>query len=828
MGPAALAWLMHPRNASQVLVQDLGYALRRLAKAPGFTAVALVTLALGIGANTALFSVVHGVLLRPLPFREPERLYWLWTRHTSTDRYPFQLPEFCDYRDQSRTLEALAGFANWSPNLTDAGPAERLPGLRVSANFFETLGAQAALGRALRAQDDVPGHEKVVVLSHGLWQRRFGGDPAILGRRLTLNGEPFDVVGVLGRDFLFPVRDIDLAVPLAPDLDPWRQDRQSTNFIRAIGRARAGFTRAQVGADLNGIAQRLKQEFPQSYARKNGVAAIPYREELTRNFSQALWLLLGAVGLLLLIACANLANLMLVRATERRREMAIRQALGAGQGHLVRLLLIESALLAGGGAALGMLLARLAVPALVAMSPAAMPRAHDIAVDLPVFLFTLGAAVLSGVVFGLGPATRATRVDPNQELKSESRGGVGSTDRGRARRSIVAAQVALMMVLLIGAGLLLKSFREVLRVEPGFDRGVLTVRLSLPRKDYSQLARVSQFYRQLEARVAALPGVTSVAGASNVPLNGALASADYKAADRPPVSEEQLPTAQYRMVTPTFFRTLGIPLIAGRSFNDDDREGGALVAVISQALARESFPDRDPLGQHLLVNDTPDGFRSMEIVGVVGDVKHASLESDPQPHLYVPYHQVHRELLVWLTLNQFLVVQSAAAPLALADGIRRELAAVDPNVASADIRTSGYYADGAAAPRRFSLMLLAIFAGLALLMAAVGIYGVVSYTVAQRTRETGVRLALGARARDVMGLVLGEGLKTTAVGIAVGLAVALAASRAMGSQLYGVRSTDPATYATVAGLLVSVTLAACLWPAWRAARVDPTVALRRD
>jgi putative ABC transport system permease protein len=810
------------------LGQDVRYAIRRLARSPGFTVVALVTLALGIGANTALFSVVDAVLLKPLPFSDPERLYWIWSRHTSTDRYPFQLPEFCDYRDQNRTLDALAGFANWSANLRDEGAAERRTGLRVSGAFFEMLGARAALGRALRPEDDVPGNEKVVVLSHGLWQRRFGGDPGVVGRSLTLNGEAYSVVGVLERGFVFPLQNVELAVPLAPDKDPWRHNRDSTNFVRALGRARPGVTRAQVADDFNAIADRLLKEFPKSYARKQGVMAIPYREELTRNFSQALWMLLAAVGLLLLIACANLANLMLVRATERRSEMAIRQALGARPSDLARQLLIEGVLLALGGAALGVLLAGAAVPALVAMSPAAMPRAQEAHISVPVLLFTLGAAVLAALAFALLPALRGSRVEAGHDLKAEGRGATGAMGGSRVRGLIVAGQVALMMVLLTGAGLLFKSFREVMRVDAGFDTRVLAVRMSLPRKDYADVAKVSRFYETLEARVSTLPGVLSVAAVNQVPLNGAIASADYKVADRAPVSEDKLPTAQYRMVTPGYFKTMGIPIVAGRGFVEDDREGGALVAVISQALARQSFEGRDPVGESLLVSDTPDGFRAMRIVGVVGDVKHASLESDAQPHLYVPYHQTHRELLVWLAQNQFLVLRTAGTPEALGEAVRRELQAVDPNVASADIRSTGSYVDAAAAARRFSLVLLAIFAGLALTLAAVGIYGVVAYSVAQRTRETGVRMALGARMPDILTLVVGEGLRHTLVGIGVGLGAAFAASRGLQSLLYGVGATDPLTYGGVILLLVAVTLCASSLPAWRAARVDPLQALRQD
>jgi predicted permease len=812
----------------ETLRRDVRYAARRLARTPGFTAVALITLALGIGANTAIFSVVHGVLLRPLPFKDPDRLFWVHSRHTSTDRYSYQLPEFCDYRDQNKTMEALAAWGGWSASLAGEGPAERLAGVRVTANMFEMLGVRAEVGRTLRAADDTPGQEKVVVMSYGLWQRRFGGDPAVVGRSLSLGGEPFTVVGVLDRDYLFPTRTAEVAVPLAPDRDPWRNNRKSTNFLRVIGRARAGVTAAQITADFDEIGRRLQAEYAGLYAGKRGVLVVPYAAELTRNFSQALWVLLGAVALLLLIACANLANLMLVRATERRRETAIRQALGASRWHLVRQLLVESALLALGGAVLGTLLARWGVPGLVALSPEALPRARDIHVSVPVLLFTLTAAVLAGIAFGLVPATRAARVDPSADLKSEGRGTAGTSDRSRTRGLIVASQIALMVILLTGTGLLLKSFRAVMHVEAGFDPGVLTMRLSLPRKDYGELARVSQFYRQLEARVAALPGVVSVAAISQVPLNGSLATAEYQVADRPALSEKDLPTALFRMATPAYFATMGIPIVAGRAFTDLDGERGAPVAVVSRSLARQAFPDRNPVGQHVLVRDTPAGFRPLEVVGVAGDVRHASLEADPEPHLYIAYHQTPKDVLVWLTLNQFLVVRTSGPPLAQAEAVRRQLQATDSTVASADIRTAGDYLETASAPRRFSLELLGGFAIVALVMAAIGIYGVVAYTVAQRTREIGVRRALGARGRSIVGLVVGEGLRPTMAGLVAGLAGALAATGAARGLLFGVGATDPATYAAVVALLLLVTVLACLLPAWRATRVDPQVALRGD
>jgi predicted permease len=824
--PAALAWRRTEAPMTELL-QDVKYAARRLSRTPGFTLLALATLALGIGANAALFSVVDAVLLRPLPFSRPEGLVAIWSRHTSTDRYPFSLPEFCDYRDRNQSLQAVAGLAGWTGSLVGEETTERLSGMRVSGNLFEMLGVSAALGRALRPSDDDPGSEKVVVLSHGLWQRRFGSDPGIAGRPLILNGEAYVVVGVLPREFLFPVPDIDLAIPLSPEQDPLRHNRGSTNFLRILARVREGSTPAAVTTDLEEIGRGLQEEFPGTYARKKGVLVTPYREELTRSFSRTLGILMAAVALLLLVACANLANLMLVRATGRRTEMATRQALGARPARLARELLVESALLSVAGAVLGVGLASWAVPALVAASPTAMPRSQAIALNGSVLAFTAIVAVAAGLGFGLAPAWRALRFAPKGDLQS-SRGGTGTRGESRARGVIVGAQVAAMVVLLSGASLLYQSFHAVTRIEPGFDTEVLTVRLSLPRKDYADNRKISLFYQELEARLRELPGVESVAAANQIPLNGAIASADYKVADGPPVKEDELPTALYRMVTPHYFRTLRIPLVAGRGFDDRDRLGQPAVGIVSESLARQSFPGRDPVGRQLLVKDTPEGFRSIEIVGVTGDVRHGSLEAPPEPHLYVSYHQVPPSLLGFLAQTQFVVARAEGDALSLGEEVKRAVHALDPNVASAGARLSGSYLEAASAARRFSVVLIGAFAGIALVLAAVGIYAVVSYTVAQRTRETGLRLALGAGAPDILTLVLGEGLKRSAWGLVAGLVAAVAAARGFQSLLFGVEASDLATYAGVALLLLAVTVGASIVPAWWAARLDPVRALRQD
>lgn len=810
---------------------DVKAALRRARRTPGFSGVAALTVALAIGANAALFSVVYAVLLRPLPYGDPDRLLLVWTRHPSTDRYPFQLAEFCDYRDQATTIRSIAGYANWSPNLLSDQPAERLLGLRVTGNLFETLDVKAALGRTFTADDDRPGNQKVAVISHGTWQRRFGADAGVVGRSINLNGEPFTVVGVMGPEFIYPLRDIEIAVPLAPEADPWRQNRNTSHFIRAVARPKDGVTRAQVEAEFAGISDRLRGQYPDSYARKIGVTVTGAIEGLTTDFRATLWTLSAAVVVVLLIACSNLANLMLARALERRRELAVRRILGASGGSLVRQLTIDAAIVSGAGLALGLAIATWGVPGLVALSPTAMPRAREIQMSAPVAAFSAALAILSTVLFGLLPALRARRLDPVEDLRSGGRAGTGVA-AGRVRRFLVVGQVALLAVLLVGAGLLMRSFEGVLRVAPGFDRGLLTMRLSLPRAAYPTTPRVSEFYRALELKVTALPGVKGVAAVNQFSLNGSIATADYKPADRPPADATKLPTAVYRMVTPAYFATMGIPLVSGRTFADTDGDGMPQVAIVSRSLARKSFESADPVGRQILVQDNAGGFRPLEIVGVASDVRHGGLEIEPEPHLYVPYHQTNASLLGFLTQNQFLVVRveggGASLAMSLADDVRRALRGVDPSVASSDVKPSDAYLDGAFAARRFALTLFGLFAGLALAMALLGLYGVVSRTVAERARETGVRIALGSSVGGIVRDVLVDASRLAILGASIGLVAAGLLARMVSNQLYGVTPADPATYATVLLALALTTLVASALPAVRAARVDPARALRQD
>ncbi|MGH9938115.1 MAG: ABC transporter permease, partial [Blastocatellia bacterium] len=767
-----------------MLLQDLRYAARMLLRKPGFTAVAVLALALGIGGNTAIFSLVNSILLRQLPFRQPEQLVWVSSRRSDSGKRPFNLPDFVDYRDQNQSLAGIAAFANWSANLTDRGDPERLQGLRISANAFRLLGVEAVLGRALAPEDDTPGQQRVVVLSYGLWQRRFGADPQLLGQTLTLNGAGYTVVGVLPPRFFFPYREAELAVPLAPDADPWRGVRNSTNFLRALARLKPGVTREQAEADLTSVAQRLRSQYPVHNRRKLGVTLSPLHEEVVGDFRLALWVLLGAVGVVLLITCVNLANLALAQAAGRRREMAIRTALGATRRRLIQQLVTESMLLALLGGASGLLLAYYGIDLLLALSPAALPRVAEVGVDFRVLGFTLALSLLAGGIFGLAPVWQATRVNLNEELKESGRSSTGGARQSHARGLLVITEIALSLVLLAGAGLLVKSFLRLQAVSPGFEaENALAVRLSLPKAHYSDRAAVIAFYEKLRPRLESLPGVETVGVVSALPLSGVWMSIPFTIEGRATTPDE-VERADYRVASAGYFRALKIPLMAGREFNERDTAETAPVAIISRNLARRHWPDRSPLGAHLRINDNNQGPRPVKIVGVVGDVKHFSLDGEPAPHIYLPIHQTHEDGVVWLTDNQYWMLRTAVDPLTLQAAVRREIQAVDREAPASNIRAMEQYLAASVAPRRFNLWLLTVFAGAALALAATGLYGVISYGVAQRRHEIGIRMALGAQASDVLRLVIRQGLAMTLGGVALGLAAALGLTRLMKSLLF--------------------------------------------
>ena len=812
----------------ETLWQDCRYGVRVLRRNPGFTTVAVLTLALGIGANTAIFTMVNAVLLRQLPFRNPDRLVWIWSVRPESDSRSFTLPEFIDYRDQNQTFDQLAAFGTWNANLTDAGGAERIQGTRVSANLFQLLGVEALHGRILLPEDDRPGNQHVVVLSYGLWRRRFGADAGVIGKTLTLNGDTYTVVGVLPQQFFFPVRDAEMGIPLAPEVDPLRGVRTSVNFLRFVGRLKPNVTRQQAGDEMNRINRELRAQYPAVYAAKVGVRLVPLFDEVVGGFRRALWILFGAVAVVMLIACANLANLFLVRAASRRKEVAIRIGLGATRWRVIRQLLTESLILVLLGGVLGLALAAWGLDLLLALVPADLPRLAEVGLDARVMWFTCTLSLLAGLTFGLAPAWQTTRVDTNAELKAEGRGSTGGAGKNRLRRLFVISQVALSLVLLIGAVLYIKSFLRLQEVKPGFDtKNILVARLSLPNS-YASRERASSLIDQLLTRLGGLPGVKSVGAVSQLPLGGGFASIPFTIVGRPDERQGASPSADFRLATPDYFRTMGIPLLAGRGFADQDTADTRLVAVVNSALARRFWPDGTPVGAHIRIDDNDAGPREAEIVGVVGDVKHYSLESAPTGEIYLPFHQIHEDGVALIRNNQFWVMRTGGDPLSLANSVRREIQAVNRELPASNTKSMEQYLTASIAPRRFNLLLLSVFAAAALLLAVTGLYGVMAYTASQRTQEIGLRLAIGARPTNILKLMLGQGLKLAVMGVVLGLVVAFFCTHLLSHLLFDVGVTDPLTFTFVPLLLIVVALLASLIPAWKASKVDPVIAMRHD
>jgi putative ABC transport system permease protein len=811
------------------LLQDLRYSLRLLLKRPGLSLVAVLTLALGIGANTAIFSVVNAVLLRPLPFKSPEQLVWVWSTRTDRDKAFFSIPNFVDTRDQAVTLDQMAAYANWGANLTEGGEAERLQGVRLTPNALQMLGVEAAVGRTLVPEDGATAIQRVVVLGYGLWQRRFGADRSLLGRTLTLNGEAYTVVGILPQSFTLPGAEVEMASPLVLETDARRTERGS-NFLRAFARMKPGVTALQAQADLAAISERLREQHAEENAKLTAPRVVGLHEEIVGTYRKSLWLVLGAVGLVLAIGCTNLANLLLARATARHKEMAVRLALGASRRRLVRQLLTESILLAVVGGVLGLGLALWGVDALLALSPQDLPRLREVSIDGRLLGFTLCVSLLAGVGFGLIPALQASRVDLNEELKGEAKGLTAGMGRSHTRSILIVSEIALSLVLLTSAGLLVKSFLLLQRVKPGFDtNNLLLVRLSLPQANYQKRDQVADFYEKLAPRIESLPGVQGVGAASVLPLSGMNARADFAIVGRALLSAQDAPGAQNRWVSPGYFRLMSIPLLKGREFTREDGPQSPGVVVIDEALAARYWPNQSPLGQRLRIDDggaAPP--REVEVVGVVGQVKHVGLEDEPTPTVYAPFEQVPAGTVSFLINNLNLVVRTDGDPLALQGAVRREVQGIDRDVPASSVKTMEQFLSSAVAPRRFQMLLLALFAGAALVLAAMGVYAVISYSVAQRTHEIGIRVALGAGRSDVLKLILGQGVKLILLGLVAGLAASLALTRLMSSLLYGVSTFDPATFIVVSVLLALVALAACYIPARRSMKVDPMEALRYE
>jgi putative ABC transport system permease protein len=819
-------WLQ-PRRWEDEMIQDLRFGVRMLLKHKTFTAVAVLSLSLGIGANTAIFSVVNSVLLRQLPFRDPEQLMSVASRRTDRDSAPFTLADFIDFRDQNQSLEQIAAFGTIGLSLSSVDKTEQLQGVRVSANLFQLLGIDASAGRTLISDDDQPGRSHVAVLTYDCWQRRFGGDPQVIGKSLRLNGESFEAVGVLPRNFTLPVKDAEIAIPLSPDADPLRAVRSATNFLRGIARRKSGVTREQAESDLSGVVTRQRQQFGDIYLKKTGVHLVQLQEEMVGNVSTALWILLGAVGLVLLIACSNLAALSLARVSFQQREISIRKALGASTGRIIRQRLTESCVLALLGGAGGVILAIWGVRFLVALSPNGLPREREIGVDLRVLAFAGVVTIVSAAIFGILPALQAARGKSISDLKNIR--GAGEGARGnRSRNILVMAEVAVSFLLLISAGLLIQSFIRVQSIEPGFDSAnTLALRLSLQKSKYKDPVAVTHFYDQLLPRIKNLPGVEAVGTVSLPPMSGGRTSIDFNLAGRAR-SPGDAHNAQYRIASPDYFRATRIPLLQGRSFEARDNAQNVRVVVINETMASRFWPGKNAIGARINIDDNNEGPRQVEIVGVVGNVKHVNLESAPTFDVYVSLLQLHPDQVNATTSNHFWIVKSKLESGTIEEAFRQELQAIDRDAATSNVRMMDDYLADSVAPRRFNLRVLTIFSVAALLLAATGIYGVVSYSVTQRTPEIGIRLALGAGRRNIFGLILGQGLKVVAAGIVIGAIGAVAITRVMRNLLFGVTPTDTLTFICVAMVLLLIALFACTLPARRATKVDPLIALRNE
>jgi putative ABC transport system permease protein len=812
----------------ETLAQDVRYGVRTLAKNRGFTAVAVLTLALGIGANTAIFSVIDAVLLRPLPFPNPDRLVAVKTLNMRdpAESPSVSYPDFEDWRAGSASFEAMAVYHTRGFVLREGDEPVRVTGASVSADLFRLLGADAAVGRTFRPEEDRPG-EHVVVLGDRLWRERFGADPSVVGRVVTLNDAAYTVVGVAQPGFKFPVdvERTDLWTTIgdegmSPTGMPMTAQR-GFRFLDAIGRLRPGVSLAAAETEMAGVVARLREQYPDDDANLD-VRLVAALDDLVGDVRAPLYVLFGAVGFVLLIACANVANLLLARASARRREIALRSALGASRWRVVRQLLTESLLLALAGAAGGWLVALAGMRLLVAFGPDDVPRLGNVGADARVLGFTLVAAVVTGVVFGLAPAMQTSKTDLTEPIKEGGRAGAGAGGK-RLRGALAVAEVAVALILMVGAGLLITSFWRLTHVDPGFDpRGVLTLHVGLPEGKYSD-PDATVLFENLRERLAALPGVRSAGMSFAIPFGTRRIGTDLEV-DGHPVPEAERPHVDCEMILPDYFRTMGIKLVGGRDFTTDDDAHGRPVVIVNETLARRFFPGEDAVGKRIRpdISSTDDAPAMREIVGVVGDVKYRGFAQEPVPIAYMPYGQMS------ITNDLTVVLRTDGEPHGVAGAARDEVRAMESAAVVHTVKSLDEYVSASVAYPRLDALLVAVFAGVALALALIGLYGVMSYTVTQRTHELGVRIALGASRRDVLGLVVGYGMRLVVVGMVAGLAGAFALTRLMASLLFGVSATDPVAFGAVAVALAAVALAACYIPARRATRVDPVTALRHE
>jgi len=818
-------------NSIDTLIQDVRFSLRTLRKSPGFFAVAVITLALGIGATVAAFSVVNAVLLRPFGFSNSDKLLWIYSRRADNPRGNFSLPEYCDYRDQTTSFDGLAAIASFNPGLSDSGEPERVQGVRMSANAFNILGLRPLIGRTLIADDDKNGAEPVVLLSYGVWARRYAKNPDVIGRSVNVNGESRQIIGVLPSSFALPSLDTDIVVPLQPESDPRRNARNSVNFLRLVGRLKPHVTPQQAHAELDSIRENLRRQFPDTYTGKIGLTIVPLTEEIVTNVRSVLLTIFCAAAAVLLIGCTNLAGISLSRAGARQRELAVRTALGATRRRLLRLLMAESFVVALIGGSLGLLVEMAGQGAMLSLVPTDLPRIESFAIDWKVFVFSAVVTLMATIICGLAPAWLLSRSDLRDALVSGGRGSAGGGLQSRLRTWLVSGQIALALVLLANAGLLFRSFARLSSEQPGFDStNVLTVRFSLPQGTYTDRATIVQYYEKLQPRLSALPGIQNSGLVSILPLAPKSVSfIHFTRPDRPPAKPEDTPSTNYRMITPDYFRAMGIPLLAGRYFTEEDNGDRPLVAIVSSVLAKNHFPDRSPIGQRVMVDDNDAEPRAIEIVGVVGSVKQTNLETPARPDMYVPLRQVHKDGVPWLRNSIYCVAKingEVGRASYSASQLRAALRGIDLNVAVGNIRPMSEVLAAALASRRFSLLLVGSFAGAALFLAAAGLYAVISYGIQQRTREIGVRLALGATRGRILVMIFKEGILLLGAGVAAGLAIALMLAQLVASQMYGVSERDPFSFAIVSVLLGIISLLACWIASRRAVNVDPVVALR--
>jgi putative ABC transport system permease protein len=802
----------------QSLIKDFRYALRTLTRRPAFTVVAVITLALGIGANTAIFSVVYGVLLRPLDYPEPEQLVAL------RESNPLLQPDaqiapgnFLEWQRQNTVFSDVVAYRTVSYNLTGEGVPERLLAGRVSAKVFKTLGAQLIVGREFLDEEDQAGRDKVVIIGEGLWRRRFGSQTNIIGKTLKLSGEDFTVLGVVGGDFRLPdQRERELWTPIA--FKESERNLHHARYVEAIARLKPGISLEQAQSEMTAIAARLAREQPNANEGWT-IRVTPVLDFAVGEAGKTLWLLFSAVGLVLLIACANVTNLLLARAASRQKEIAIRVALGAGRLRIIRQLATESLLLAFLGALAGWPLAVWGLKALLAIAPADLPRLAAVTIDNRALLFTLAITLLTALIFGLAPALQLARTSANETLKAGGTGGDRVTGSQRLGNLLIAAEVALALVLLVGGGLLLRTIQQLHRINPGFDdRNALAVTLQLSEKKYSDARQLALFSRTLEQQVSALPGVQAIGVARILPIIHDLSTGFYlEGRTREP--DNQLPQTNYSAVSPNYFAAMGIPVVAGRAFDDRDDQQGPRVAIISAALAQRYFPGESPIGKRINVVTGPESLR--EIVGVVADVKQKGLTREITPHVYEPFAQAPDHFLT-------LIVRSSIDAAALVPTIRGKVFELDSELPLQRVSTLDTVISNSIRQQRFASVVLSVFATVALVLALAGLYGVISYSVAQRTRELGIRVALGAQVSDVLKLVLKQGMTFVLLGEVAGILGALALTRLLGGLLFGVTPTDALTFFTVVISLFLVALAACYVPARRATKVDPLQALRYE